>query len=353
MAISEEETEFHISPTKGVQRCSAKIKCRFADLDVQHFSTRDDADRYFNEKWEEVLAKRGYFEVRLLEAAKHLTDAEGGYYLERSFVEPGRSRAFGSWVNREIRDLFPSRENFTEDEVSILSRDVTSELTKEGLHPGQAIFWDKFYTKVADPFARNTSKSRKLKDGVYGEDIGSVEVAEKFMKIMKDFPVSSDESDSEYSVEYPDLEDFLASDLYENLVDEGFLYCGEGGEQIAFYHEPSKTVWKHALWNVGDEYVRQQMVSQDTFPKLDKVRHAKTAAYVSGNSDVIAPEYLPAERIQRPPAKSEEVALQLSGQNDNMFTETQDPADPNILVAFDTAGEVWGDVDSYPLKPRT
>lgn len=135
------------------------------------------------------------------------------------------------------------------------------------------------------------------------------------------------------------------------LEEEGFEYLGQGVEQVSLLHVETDVVWKVPFGRFrgggGKDVMKNAMIGQETFPDTVGVRHARTSGYVRGGITVVAQERVPGMQAQL--SREHSALLNLAGHSDTA-AENHGVDEDVPVVAFDTLGTVWEDLDEYELS---
>lgn len=351
-------SKYHVNPTTGEPGlCRAKKACPFGSAD-EHHETKQDARAAYEELQGRVSVEREKFSNLMRDAVGSMKDVYGIYYLPKGkFTESAKiDLAFFSQevLRKSVERLYPQAKTGS---FQVHSRDALKDSDVKSPE-----FWGKYFDNAVGAAVSGKRKTAAQElpatyevHGPRGQ-VGSREVADKLISIVGGLREDGVEELSDRSDWALGAEDFgsLVTYAEPELNDAGFEYLGNGAEQTALLHVESNTVWKVPYGRIGgvqpEEVLKNTMIGQETFPKNDEVRHAATSGYARDKVVVIAQEYVDTEEDQVPAlSRDTHTLLYLAGHGD-VGRENYAKSSNGDLVAFDTLGIVWDDIDEYELS---
>lgn len=320
---------FHLNPETGnTSRCQAKTSeaCPFHGYLISHSEDEREVARSY-EKLQEGhwLAALGF--------AAEVTESDTPPTAVWGLLSKFRSL----YLESTQRDFQPS-----EERLLLYSREVVRGMAPE-LHPSSPQFWQKWYLGMAQQADLDFGKPKRLdlahvQGSVYriGTDANAQELL--FMA----------EAEWRNSQGIEDYKNRLIARLAQNVE---LKFIGSGVESLVFLDQNQGVVWKFPVAHEPDsaDYVKNTLIAVKDFPEMPGMRHAATTGYFeSGLGGVLAQEYLPL-KAERRPNQSEFPRLIFAG-HDDFNTDNFATDDEGMLVAIDTCGHVWDDLDLAQLR---
>jgi len=335
---------FHVNKKGDSRACSAKIKCPFLPVDL-HFPTSEKA-REFYENFAKFIPSSENFNDEMNEVVSTLVNDYGELVVPNA-SPAGNPLKFGTFVQRKIKKAYfdVTGESLIEEEIAMYSRNVMQDMTTSVDDPK---FWGEYFDKVVSYAIIKPERGGKVK---FDEEVNdeSTKTAYTLSNLINRNVAGGS------IVDYLDPKNKQNRPFIAALKEDGFSFVGEGAESVVFYHAPSNSVWKTAGYletsayreSSGEAYVKNTLVGRDTFPKMNRIRHAETKGFMLNKVGLISQEVLdkPNVNAAKECTQSELIQLSLSGHTDTRLNIGKD-AQGN-LVAFDTLGLYWEDVDDF------
>lgn len=351
---------YHINPKTGDPAlCRAKIKCPFGNFESDHYDSKESARTAYEERQDALIRVREEFSQEMTDVVSSLEVSHGEYYLPRGvYSHINRHVQFEYFTRNFIKNRFEeiasSSTSLSEEFVSVYSRDSLRDVENPDVEDPE--FWAAHFDRVTQKLSAHTAsgKTHPIPDNcdIHGPAgaVGSPKVAESLVSVLKEleeddiYEVQELGEDSNTLTEYADLQ----------LEASGFEYLGQGVEQVSFVHSETGVVWKipFGRWRGegSKEVMKNAMIGQETFPKSVGLRHAKTSGYVRDGITVVAQERVDGNQLEL--SREQHALLNLAGHSDTGEGNHGTDEDGTI-VAFDTLGTVWEDLDEYELSGVT